>query len=151
MKLFIYKVLFKHKVVRYIMNYKDGRSVIAYAIPTENGDIKIGNGLYHLGERKGSYYKGVPTYIFKDGRIDPINPLDAEESVYPASYYDTGINSNVISEVFKTAKEDKPQLSMLFMIGAMVVGFIVLWYMLDTRLDEIWESLEPIRGAGGGN
>src|SRR5690554_6110990 len=99
MKLLFYKLFFKSKLIRYYMFYPDGRMVVDYAIPVDN-QFKHGEGRYDLGDRNGFISKGVLTYIYRYERIDPINPLDLEKSVYPATYYDTAINANVIKEVF---------------------------------------------------
>ncbi len=149
MKLFIYKLFFKSKMIRYYMFYPDGRMKIGYAIPEDNQFHHEG-GRYDLGDRDGFISKGILTYVYQYDRIDPINPLDLNKSIYPAKYYDTAINANVIKEVFNATSGETIPKTLLITLGAIVITGVLVWYMIDMQLQEIRTILEPISNIGGG-
>lgn len=149
-KIWFYKHFMKNRIIRTIY-FDDSKQVhMLYAIP-KGKQFALGGKTYETNQDDFFLMGGIPTYVHRSGRIEPINPFETKKSVMSEEYYNTAINSQLAKEAFsKTDDSDENKTLMMVMMGLAVL-LIVLGGFVYMQFDELFAMLNEIYPSASGS
>ena len=146
-----FKVLFnKRHIVRIYIFGNDRRIGEHYVIPDKDNTVTIDNKKYTLTQDAYHYQKGIPTYIFADNKVTPVNIFDVPKTdKLTAEDFKSITDSKIIQQIVDEMDDESAPKELLILGGAMLLGFVVLGYLMMTSLEGIEQMLQEIINRGG--
>ncbi len=151
MNSWIAKTFFKSSCVKALVYCEDKRVRTFYVVPDENRNTitisSIGKtfSIISDGKTRSQYIdiKGYPTYLFNYDRLEAIDPLDAKNlGTRTPAEVSKALNAKVIHEVFSSTNQGlQGNMMSILLIGVMVLGFGLLYYMFTSEIASLKELL----------
>ena len=156
----INKTFFKSQCVKAIVYCEDKRVRTFYVVPDSNkATITIPSlgktfSIISDGKTRSQYIdlKGYPTYLFNYDRLESIDPLDAKNLGTRTPFeMSKALNSKVIQEFLNAANQSlQGNMVMFILIGVMVLGFGLIYYVFSQELQAIKDLLTTTAFSIGG-
>lgn len=151
MNSWINKTFFRSTCVKAVVYCEDKRVRTYYVVPDPNQNTitipslkKTFSIVDTNANNKVSKYhyfdpKGYPTYLYNYDRLEPIDPLDAKNlGTRTPAEVSKALNAKIIQEVFSSTNTSiQGNMMMLILVGVMVIGFGLLYYMFTSNIDEL--------------
>lgn len=140
----IIKNFHKKDAIRATIVYPDKRIRLHWAIP--KGDVvQIGQTAYIINDKDVLIQQGIPSYIFRSDRPEPINPFDLQKSVLTANDFNVAISAKVASEILAVTS-GKMDPGLLAIAGGVLatIAVVGVGYWLSTILEGITERIAEL-------
>jgi hypothetical protein len=144
---------YKAKAIRLILVYPDKRVRTHWAIPNGH-NVSVLSYSFIINEHDFFLMKGVPTYFFNINNAEPFNPLEPKKTFLTPSAYNTALNAQVATEIFKASenKFDVGLMSILMGVATIIVFGVVAYLgygQIQIILEKLAEIRETLRLIGG--
>jgi hypothetical protein len=138
------KTFYKSRAIRATIIYPDKRIRLHWALPV--GDtVQIGKMAYKINNEDVLIQKGIPSYIFRSDRPEPINPFALAKSVMTAEDFNVAISAKVASEILAVTS-GKMDPGLLAIAGGILatLAIIGVGYWLSTILESMTERIAEL-------
>ena len=137
---FIIKNFMKHKAVKIILIDDDKRIKSKFVIP-EAKTVTITGKTFTLTQEATYYSEGVPTYVFSNNNIAP---LDVERSETLPIDLNTILQSHIGRDIANASKGNKMELTVI-LSGVMIIGLVYIYYLMNKNFNGLNEQIEAIK------
>lgn len=139
------KVLRRRHHIKAIIVYPDRRVKTFWRKPDGN-TVTINERSYTITKDDIFLTANVPTYLYQAEQPEPINPLNANKSLWTSQEFNTAIEAKVAREIFNAVDKKLDAGTIAMIVGGLTIIVVaVIAYMGNETLQTIMSQLREIR------
>lgn len=145
MNQWIIKTFNKDKAVIINLVHETGKVTTHWAIPNSENVVTLKRPKAAITlTKEGTHYttaRNIPTYYVKHTNCEPVNLQDIKKGVYTTETFEVIITNNEVQKAYNSSKKSSITDEAKIIIIFMIIGFIAIGYLFNTKLKEINNSI----------